>query len=170
MIKAHFCWEGHAWHISSTVNNAGVGLVSVLESIPVDTAKKVFDVNFFGVMRMLKAVLPGMKARQDGLIINLSGVLGVVGKPFNDIFSASKFAVEGLTESLVPVLNQFNIRFVSLLWSVVLWRWRRQWWWRCDDGDVVVMMGVMWWWCRWCCWCWWWWGWWWRWWLSWWCK
>ena len=68
------------------------------------------DVNFFGTLRLIKAVLPSMKARQTGHIINCSSEIGVVGIPFYDIYAASKFAVEGLTESLAPMLRQFNIR------------------------------------------------------------
>ena len=93
------------------MNNAGVGLVSIVECVPIEPAKNVFDINYFGVLRMLKAVLPKMKERQEGRIINISSVLGVVGKPFNDVYCSSKFAVEGLTESLAPVLNKFNIRY-----------------------------------------------------------
>ena len=68
------------------------------------------DVNFFGTLRLIKAVLPSMKARQSGHIINCTSEMGVIGVPFHDIYAASKFAVEGLTESLAPMLRQFNIR------------------------------------------------------------
>ena len=73
-------------------------------------AQEMFDVNFFGTVRLIKAVLPSMKARQSGHIINNSSVGGIVGIPFFDIYSASKFAVEGLSESLAPLLRQFDIR------------------------------------------------------------
>ena len=92
------------------VNNAGQGLVSVFECIPIDKAQNLFDANFFGVMRVLKAALPGMKARKKGRIINVSSIIGVNGHPFSEIYSASKFALEGLTESLAPTLRKFNIR------------------------------------------------------------
>ena len=92
------------------VNNAGQGLVSVFECIPTETAQHVFDTNYFGVMRMLQAVLPGMKARQKGHIINISSVIGVNGTPFSEVYSSSKFALEGLTESLAPTLRKFDIR------------------------------------------------------------
>lgn len=94
-----------------SVNNAGQGLISVFECIPIETAQNLFDTNFFGVMRVLKAVLPGMKARQKGRIINVSSIIGVNGHPFSEIYSASKFALEGLTESLAPTLRKFNIRW-----------------------------------------------------------
>lgn len=73
-------------------------------------AKDIFEVNFFGTLRLIKAVLPGMKARQSGHIINNSSTSGIVGVPFVDIYTASKFAVEGLTECMAPVLRQFDIR------------------------------------------------------------
>ena len=92
------------------VNNAGQGLVSVFECIPIETAQNLFDTNFFGAMRVLKAVLPGMKGKQKGRIINISSIIGVNGHPFSEVYSASKFALEGLTESLAPTLRKFNIR------------------------------------------------------------
>lgn len=95
-------------------NNAGVSLLTILDSVPMEMAKEVFDINFFGTLRLIRAVLPSMKARQSGHIINNSSVFGIIGTPFFEIYSASKFAVEGLTESLVPILKQFNIRCTLL--------------------------------------------------------
>ncbi|KAL9950340.1 hypothetical protein ACROYT_G042827 [Oculina patagonica] len=63
---------------------------------------------------LIKAVLPSMKARQSGHIINNNSVAGIVGIPFFDIYSASKFAIEGLSESLAPRLRQFDIRYTIL--------------------------------------------------------
>ncbi|KAK2570583.1 Retinol dehydrogenase 8 [Acropora cervicornis] len=91
-------------------NNAGLGMGGVLESLPVDMAKELFEVNFFGALRLIQAVLPSMKARQSGHIINNSSHFGIVGTPFNELYSASKFALEGLSEGLAPVLAHFNIR------------------------------------------------------------
>ena len=73
-------------------------------------AKELFEVNFFGSLRLIQAVLPGMKARQSGLIINNSSHAGIVGLPFNELYGASKFALEGLTEAMAPTLLHFNIR------------------------------------------------------------
>ncbi|KAM7438123.1 hypothetical protein ABFA07_012330 [Porites harrisoni] len=91
-------------------NNAGMGLFSVVECVPVDMAKELFEVNFFGTLRLIQAVLPSMKARQSGHIINNSSHYGIVGMPFLQLYSASKFAMEGLTEAMAPTLLQFNIR------------------------------------------------------------
>ena len=93
-----------------SVNNAGVGCVAILECMTMEHIKEMFDVNFFGAVRLIQAVLPGMKARRDGYIVNVSSVFGVTGGPFNDMYSAAKFAMGGLTESLAPVLKQFNIK------------------------------------------------------------
>jgi len=81
-----------------------------LEGLPINKAQEIMDVNFFGTLRLIKAVLPSMKARQSGHIINCSSEIGVIGLPFYDVYAASKFAVEGLSESLAPMLRQFNIR------------------------------------------------------------
>ena len=97
--------------IEFTVNNAGIGIIDIpLECIPIDMAKELFDVNYFGTLRLIQAVLPSMKSRQGGLIINNSSHFGIVGVPFVEIYCSAKFAVEGLTESLAPTLCQFNIR------------------------------------------------------------
>ncbi|KAJ7370079.1 hypothetical protein OS493_034288 [Desmophyllum pertusum] len=100
--------------IDILINNAGVGCVTVLECMTMQQIKEMFDVNFFGAVRLIQAVLPGMKARQDGYIVNVSSVFGVTGGPFNDMYTAAKFAMGGLTESLAPVLKQFNIK-ISLV-------------------------------------------------------
>ena len=95
---------------SYLVNNAGLGCFTILECMTMEQVKQVFEVNFFGVVRLIQAVLPGMKARQGGYIVNVSSMAGEIGGPFNDIYCASKFALGGLTESLAPVLRQFNIK------------------------------------------------------------
>jgi len=91
------------------VNNAGVPLLSVFDCVPMDLAKETFDMNFFGTLRLIQAVLPSMKAKESGHIIKNTSAFAVIGTPFFEIYCSSKFAVEGLTESLVPTLRQFNI-------------------------------------------------------------
>lgn len=98
-------------YFQSTVNNAGIGITGIpFECIPIDAAKELFEVNYFGYMRLIQAVLPSMKERQTGLIINNSSHFGIVGVPFVETYCSSKFAIEGLTESLAPTLRHFNIR------------------------------------------------------------
>ena len=95
---------------STAVNNAGIGAFTVVECTPMSLAKELFEVNYFGALRLIQAVLPNMKARQGGHIINNSSTMGVVGTPFSELYCSTKFAIEGLTEALAPTLLHFNIR------------------------------------------------------------
>ncbi|KAK7165576.1 hypothetical protein R3I93_005594 [Phoxinus phoxinus] len=96
-------------HIDILINNAGVGLVGPIEALSLDDMKQVFETNFFGVVRMLKEVMPDMKRRRSGHILVISSVLGLHGVAFNDIYSASKFATEGLCEGVAIQLLKFNV-------------------------------------------------------------
>ncbi|XP_053309966.1 retinol dehydrogenase 8-like [Spea bombifrons] len=96
------------------INNAGVGLVGPLECHSMHDMERVFETNFFGVVRIIKEVLPDMKRRRRGHIVVISSVMGLQGIMFNDIYSASKFAVEGFCESLVSQALKFNI-FITLI-------------------------------------------------------
>lgn len=95
---------------STAVNNAGIGAFTVVECTPMALAKEMFEANYFGALRLIQAVLPNMKARQRGHIINNGSTMGVVGTPFNELYCSTKFAIEGLTEALAPTLLHFNIR------------------------------------------------------------
>ncbi|PWA17790.1 hypothetical protein CCH79_00008167 [Gambusia affinis] len=97
-------------HIDILINNAGVGLLGPVESISIDEMKRVFDTNFFGVVRMIKEVMPDMKKRRSGHIVVMSSVMGLQGVVFNDVYTASKFAMEGFCESMAVQLMKFNIR------------------------------------------------------------
>lgn len=92
------------------INNAGVELLGALEETHINEAKALFETNFFGVMRMVNAVLPTLRAQRSGLIINISSVAGFTSPPFQGIYSASKHALEGYSESLFYELEPFNIR------------------------------------------------------------
>ncbi|XP_052641492.1 17-beta-hydroxysteroid dehydrogenase type 1 isoform X1 [Harpia harpyja] len=91
------------------VCNAGVGLMGPLETCSDQAMKTIFDVNLFGAIRTIQAFLPAMKRRRAGRIIVSSSIGGLQGLPFNSVYCASKFAVEGLCESLAIVLRPFNI-------------------------------------------------------------
>ncbi|XP_030586349.1 retinol dehydrogenase 8-like [Archocentrus centrarchus] len=97
-------------HVDVLINNAGIGLVGPVESIPMDEMNKVFETNFYGTVRMIKEVIPEMKKRRDGCIIVVSSVMGLQGVAFNEIYAASKFAIEGFCEGLSVQLLKFNIR------------------------------------------------------------
>lgn len=92
------------------VNNAGIGMSGALETQTMEMTRKVFETNFFGVLRLTKAVLPSMKSNKEGHIICVTSMGGIFGTPFNGVYCASKFAVEGLIESLAPMLKSFNVR------------------------------------------------------------
>ncbi|XP_075936230.1 retinol dehydrogenase 8 [Anarhichas minor] len=92
------------------VNNAGVGMIGPLECQSIDSMKELFDTNFFGLARLVRELLPDMKRRQSGHIVVMSSVMGIQGLLFNDVYSASKFAVEGFCESLAVQAMKFNIK------------------------------------------------------------
>lgn len=96
------------------INNAGVGLAGPIETTTVEEAKWQFEVNFFGLVRMCQAVLPVMRQQQSGKIINLSSIGGLMGLPYQGFYSASKFAVEGLSESLRLELRGTGVHVVLL--------------------------------------------------------
>ncbi|MET7518291.1 oxidoreductase [Streptomyces sp. NPDC005373] len=96
--------------IDVLVNNAGMGLMGAAEENSVAQAQVVFDVNVFGVMRVVKAVLPHMRARGRGRIINLSSVVGFLPSPYMAIYSASKHAIEGYSESLDHEIREHGVR------------------------------------------------------------
>ncbi|MDB5156608.1 MAG: family oxidoreductase [Mucilaginibacter sp.] len=96
--------------IDVLVNNAGYGALGALEPATEENIKKQFDVNVFGLIAVTQAVLPGMREQKNGVIINVSSVGGRVTFPFSSLYHATKFAVEGLTESIQYELNPLGIR------------------------------------------------------------
>ena len=98
--------------IDLLVNNAGVGLVGAAEESSLEQAKSLFDVNLFGVIRMTKAVLPAMRRQRAGRIVNISSVMGLIPAPFMALYSASKHALEGYSESLDHEIRSSGVRVV----------------------------------------------------------
>jgi NAD(P)-dependent dehydrogenase (short-subunit alcohol dehydrogenase family) len=96
--------------IDVLVNNAGYGALGAFEAATEEQVKQQFDVNFFGLIEVTKAVLPGMRQHRSGVIINVSSVGGRITFPFSSLYHATKFAVEGLTESMQYELNPLGIR------------------------------------------------------------
>ncbi|MBB3211821.1 NAD(P)-dependent dehydrogenase (short-subunit alcohol dehydrogenase family) [Herbaspirillum sp. Sphag1AN] len=101
-----------ASRIDVLVNNAGVSLVGALEETSIAEAQSVFDVNVFGVLRAIQAVLPQMRKQRSGRIVNISSVLGFIPAPYMGAYSAAKHAVEGLSETLDHEVRNFGIRVV----------------------------------------------------------
>jgi len=102
-------------HLDILVNNAGYGLVSTLEDVSEEEMFSQFNINVFGVIRVTKAVIPIMRKNQDGIIINISSFLGKIGLPLLSLYNSSKYAVEGITDSLRYELRDFNIRVHSIM-------------------------------------------------------
>src|SRR4051812_44819430 len=99
-----------AGRIDLLVNNAGGAVVGAVEETSLEQARDLFDVNFFGAMRMTQAVLPAMRAQRSGRIVFISSLLGLLPAPFSGLYSASKHAVEGLAESLDHETRKLGIR------------------------------------------------------------
>jgi len=107
--------EQQAGKIDGLINNAGFGLLSTVEDGTDEEFMRQFDVNVFGVFRMCRAVLPIMRKQKSGVIINVSSFLGKMGLPLLAHYNASKYAVEGITESLRYEVAPFGIRVNSVL-------------------------------------------------------
>lgn len=98
--------------IDLLINNAGLGFPKTTEHATEREIREVFDINLMGAIFCTKAVLPSMRKRRQGRIINISSVGGLVGQPFNEIYCAAKFGLEGYTESLASFVQpHFNIHF-----------------------------------------------------------
>jgi len=109
----------HEGQIDVLVNNAGYGLVGPAEELTVDELRDQFETNLFGVLRTTNKVLPIMRKNQHGIIINLSSTLGKVGIPTMSGYVSSKFALEGLMESMRYELEPFGIKVVLVEPSVI---------------------------------------------------
>lgn len=94
------------------INNAGCAVFGPIEVVTIDQAKKTFEVNFFGTMRLMQEALPIMRKQGKGLIINLSSTSGVRPSPGWDIYAASKFAIEGMSEAVAALTRDWNIHVV----------------------------------------------------------
>jgi NAD(P)-dependent dehydrogenase (short-subunit alcohol dehydrogenase family) len=96
--------------IDAVVNNAGFGIAGAIEDTSIDEARAQMETNFFGTLRVCRAVLPAMRAQGHGCLVNVSSIAGVVALPFQGLYSASKFAVEGMSEALRMEVAPFGVR------------------------------------------------------------
>lgn len=96
--------------IDVLVNNAGIAMFGGAEESSIAQSQALFDTNLFGVMRMTNAVLPAMRERGEGRILNIGSILGLIPAPYSAHYAAAKHAVEGYSESLDHEVRAFNIR------------------------------------------------------------
>jgi len=100
--------------IDILINNAGVGITGPLEEIPAEEIKNNFEINLFGPIEVMKAVLPQMRIQKRGLIINITSIAGYMGLPYRSVYSASKGALELITEALRMEVKGFGITMTSI--------------------------------------------------------
>lgn len=96
------------------INNAGMGITGPIEETDTDEMRRLFDTNFFGAIDVMKAVLPQMRAQKSGIIINVTSIAGYMGLPFRGIYSASKGALELVTEALRMEVKQFGVQITNV--------------------------------------------------------
>jgi NAD(P)-dependent dehydrogenase (short-subunit alcohol dehydrogenase family) len=100
--------------IDVLINNAGFGLVGAFEDFSIDEIKDQYETNVFGLIRVTQAVLPIMREQKSGIIVNISSGAGLFGYPGGSAYVSSKFAIEGLSESISYELDQFGIKVVLI--------------------------------------------------------
>jgi NAD(P)-dependent dehydrogenase (short-subunit alcohol dehydrogenase family) len=105
---------GKEGRIDVLINNAGMGIGGSIEDYTDDEINDQFNTNFFGTLNMCRAVIPSMRKNKNGLIINISSLGGLMGLPFQGIYSASKFAVEGMSRSLKMELKASGLKVVLI--------------------------------------------------------
>jgi short-subunit dehydrogenase len=109
--------------IDLLVNNAGYGSYGALEDVPIREAKVQFEVNIFGLARLTQLVLPYMREQHSGRIINVSSIGGKIGEPHGAWYHATKFALEGLSDSLRMELKEFGIQVVVIQPGAINTEW-----------------------------------------------
>ncbi len=96
------------------VNNAGMGIAGPVENTSIEQAKWQLEVNFFGAFRVCRAVLPALRSQRSGYIVNIGSIGGLIAIPYQAMYSASKFALEGLSESLRMEVRPFGVKVVII--------------------------------------------------------
>jgi NAD(P)-dependent dehydrogenase (short-subunit alcohol dehydrogenase family) len=100
--------------IDVLVNNAGFGVEGAIETVPLDEVRRMFETNFFGAARMIQALVPGMRARGSGAVVNVTSTAGIAAPPLGGYYAASKFALEALSEALHLEAGHYGIRVLVI--------------------------------------------------------
>lgn len=121
-VERTFDWVKENWNnqLDVLINNAGLGEFDSVEETPMESYYRVFGVNIFGPIMMVKKALPLMKARQEGSIVNVASTSSLKGFANGSAYSASKFALRGFTQSLMEEVRKFNIRVFQVNPSEVM--------------------------------------------------
>jgi short-subunit dehydrogenase len=114
MVAAVRRIEADGGPVDVLINNAGYGSYGSLEEVPIDEGRRQFEVNVFGLARLTQLVLPAMRERRSGAIVNISSMGGKIYEPFGSWYHATKFAVEGMSDSLRLELEPFGIRVIVI--------------------------------------------------------
>lgn len=124
-IRAAFARvAGETGGVDVLVNNAGYGLYGSIEEVPLDQARRQFEVNLFGLSALTQLVIPGMREKRRGKIVNISSIGGVAASPYGGWYHATKFAVEGYSSSLRQELKPFGVDVIIVRPGGVDTQWR----------------------------------------------
>lgn len=119
-VSASFAQITRVGPVAVLVNNAGIGGATPLELTPEDEHRRMFDTNYFGAIACIQAVLPGMRERRSGTIVNVTSIAGLVATPNQIAYSASKWALECAGEALAHEVRRFGVRVVNVEPGVVM--------------------------------------------------
>ncbi len=101
------------------INNAGYSIRGTLEDVSIEAARRIFEVNFFSLISVTRACLPGMRRLREGTIVNLSSIVGKFTFPMGGVYAATKYAVEGISDALRMELRPLGIRVITIRPGVI---------------------------------------------------
>ena len=119
-----------AGRVDVLINNAAWGAIGPIETIPLNEVRAMYETNVFGAIRMLQAILPGMRERGRGTVVNISSLAGVMATmPLNGLYASTKHALEALTETLYYELRHFGLRVVAVepAYTATSWSGNERW-------------------------------------------